>query len=72
MFSDPSVHLFTVNAGGHLFMSPVQNPAWDFEWSVEDYPLNQPVGFDGRLIYTAFQTPGKVLQRYEDWRAGTS
>ena len=67
MFSDPTVRLFTVNTGGHFFCSPVQNPAWDFEWGVENYPLGQPVGFDGRLIYTAFENPDRVLTRYEQW-----
>jgi len=67
MFSDPRVRLFSVNAGGHSFCSPVQNPAWDFEWILEDYPLHQPVGFDGRLIYTQFEDPERVLRRYREW-----
>lgn len=68
MFSDPAVRLFVVNAGGHYFCSPVQNPAWDFEWVIEDYPLHQPVGFSGRLIYTRFQGEDEILRRYEQWR----
>jgi len=67
MFSDPTVSLFTVNAGGHLFCSPVQNPAWDFAWVIEDYPLGEPVGFDGRIIYTRFTSPEAILARYEEW-----
>ena len=67
MFSDPSVRLFVVNAGGHLSFSPVQNPAWDFEWIVEDYPLHEPIGFRGRLVYTRFEGQGDVLARYEQW-----
>lgn len=67
MFSDPAVRLFVVNAGGHLFFSPVQNPAWDFEWVVEDYPLHRPVGFDGKLIYTHFESHDQVLDRYQQW-----
>ena len=67
MFSDPSVLLFVFNAGGHLFFSPVQNPAWDFEWTVEDYPLHHPIGFDGRLIYTRFESQEQGLERYQEW-----
>lgn len=67
MFDDPRVRLFLVNAGGHMFCSPVQNPAWDFEWVVDDYPINEPLGFSGRLIYTRFESEDLVLQRYRDW-----
>jgi hypothetical protein len=67
MFSDPRVNLFLVNAGGHLFLSPVQNPAFDFCWSLEDYPLRRPVGFDGRLVYTRFRGAADVLRRYRQW-----
>ena len=67
MFSDPSVAFFVVNAGGHFPISAVQNPAWDFEWSLDDYPLNEPVGFHGRLIYTPFGGADQILRRYEDW-----
>ncbi|MDK1031343.1 MAG: hypothetical protein QGD94_05000, partial [Planctomycetia bacterium] len=67
MFSDPSVRLFTVNAGGHFFCSPVQNPAWDFEWVVENYPLGESIGFDGRLVYTSFDNAECVVERYRKW-----
>jgi len=72
MFNDPRVRFFVVNAGGHLSLSAVQNPAWDFEWALEDYPLNEPVGFDGRLIYSHFLGQGGILRRYEQWRGGIS
>lgn len=67
MFNDPQVRFFVVNAGGHLFCSPVQNPAWDFEWILDDYPLDEPIGFDGRLIYTKFESREQVLKRYQEW-----
>jgi hypothetical protein len=68
MFDDPSVEFFVVNAGGHLPVSSVQNPAWDFEWRIEDYPLGQPVGFRGRLIYTSYGGEDQILRRYQEWR----
>ena len=67
MFDDPTVKFFVVNAGGHTSTSPVQNPAWDFEWTLEDYPLDTPVGFKGRLIYTKFEGPEQILERYRGW-----
>lgn len=68
MFDDPSVQFFMVNAGGHFPISPVQNPAWDFGWQIEDYPLNVPVGFRGRLTYAPFRGEDQILCRYQDWR----
>ncbi|MDP6505197.1 MAG: hypothetical protein QF886_16360 [Planctomycetota bacterium] len=68
MFSDPSVRFFTVNAGGHMFFSPVQNPAWDFEWIIEDYPTDEEVGFEGRIIYSRFESEDAILQRYLKWK----
>ena len=51
--------LFVVNAGGHFPISAIQNPAWDFEWTIDDYPLDTPVGFNGRLITPPSRTgPG--------------
>lgn len=70
MFSDPGVSPFVVNSGGHLPFFPVQNPAWDFTWTTDDYPLHEPVGFDGQVIYTRFTGPEAVLERYHDWRKG--
>lgn len=67
MFSDPSVEFFIVNAGGHLPVFAIQNPAWDFEWVIEDYPLNEPVGFSGRLVYAAFENEDNILSRYKEW-----
>lgn len=67
MFSDPTVCFFVVNAGGHMSYSSVQNPAWDFEYAIENYPLNQPIGFDGRLIYSNFEGEDQVLEHYLDW-----
>jgi hypothetical protein len=62
------VQFYVVNVGGHMFYSPVQNPAWDFRFVVDDYPLHQPVGFDGRLIYSKFTSPDEVMSRYQSWR----
>jgi hypothetical protein len=67
MFSDPKVHLFVVDTGGHFSCSPVQNPAWDFEWIAENYPSHRPMGFSGRLIYTRFQSKEQILRRYKEW-----
>jgi len=67
MFDDSDVKFFVVNAGGHFSISPVQNPAWDFEWTIEDYSLNEPVGFNGRLMYGPFGGEDEILSRYQQW-----
>jgi hypothetical protein len=68
MFSDRTVKPFVVNSGGHVFSSPVQNPALDFAWEIENYPLGESVGFDGRLIYTTFTSDEDLLRRYDEFR----
>ena len=70
MFNDLRVRFFVVNAGGHFSFSPVQNPAWDFEWIIDGYPLDEPVGFDGRLVYTKLESPQQALGRYRQWNEG--
>ena len=72
MFDDPRVKFFCVNAGGHHFCSAIQNPAWDWSWSVSDYPVNQPIGFNGRLVYTRFESADQILERYAQWRQQTN
>lgn len=69
MIDDARVKFFVVNAGGHLSYSPVQNPAWDFKWEIDDYPIGKPVGFHGKLIYGAFESEQQVLHRYRQWFA---
>jgi hypothetical protein len=68
MFSDPALQFFVVNTGGHFGFMPVQNPAWDFSYELKDYPLNRPVKFSGRIIYTRFTGPEQVLSRYAQWQ----
>ena len=70
MFDDPRIRFFVVNAGGHMPYSTVQNPAWDFEWVIEDYPLDEPVGFRGRLVYAPLTGPDEILARYDAWVEG--
>jgi hypothetical protein len=69
MFDDPKVRFFMVNSGGHYSISAIQNPAWDFEWVMDDYPLDKPVGFNGRLVYTVFDNEEKIMRRYREWVA---
>lgn len=69
MLDDPRVQFYVVNNGGHLPDSPVLNPAWDFFWGVVNYPINTPIGFNGKLLYTRFKGADDILARYEEWRA---
>jgi hypothetical protein len=72
MFDDPAVNFFVVNSGGHFGFSPVQNPAWDFRWTIENYPLDTPVGFDGRIMYARFEGADQMLRRYREWKDGSA
>ncbi len=67
MFDNSAVRLFVVNAGGHLFFNPLHNPAFDFEWVIEDYPVEEPVRLAGRIVYAKFQDANEVLERYSAW-----
>ncbi len=67
MFDDPSVKFFVVNAGGHFPTSVVQNPAWDISWTIRDYPLGEPIGFNGRLVYSSIGGRDQVRSRYIEW-----
>lgn len=70
LLDDPHTRLFIVNAGGHMSFSSVQNPAWDISYVLWDYPLNEPFGFHGRLIYSKFENPRtQVIERYHQWIA---
>jgi hypothetical protein len=68
MASCPEVHFFLVNAGGHRAFLPVQNPAWDFSFQLDDYPVQEPFGFQGRIIYKPWKDSEEILDRYLDWR----
>lgn len=72
MASRPEVVFFLVNAGGHRPYYPVQNPAWDFSFRLDDYEIQKPFGFEGRIIYKSWENPDEILKRYLDWKAGTA
>ncbi|MCE9591026.1 MAG: hypothetical protein K8S99_10920 [Planctomycetes bacterium] len=72
MFDDPAVEFFCVNSGGHAYHSAVQNPAWDWKWTADDYPLDTPMGFSGRLIYTPSGPGEKLVERYREWARSRS
>jgi len=68
MASRPEVKFFLVNAGGHRPYLPVQNPAWDFSFSLPDYKAGQAFGFRGRIIYKLWRGPGEITARYREWK----
>jgi hypothetical protein len=71
MASRPEVTFFVVNAGGHRFYSPVPHPAWDFRFTLPDYEVGKPFGFQGRLIYKVWDSPAEVVKRYKQWKQAT-
>ncbi|MDP6112929.1 MAG: hypothetical protein QF437_07520 [Planctomycetota bacterium] len=32
-----------------------------------NFPLNEPIGFNGKLIYAPFLSQENVLERYREW-----
>ncbi|MGW8179679.1 MAG: hypothetical protein ACWGQW_13105 [bacterium] len=72
MVSRPEVQFFLINAGGHRAFLPVQNPAWDFSFQLDDYPVHEPFGFKGRIIYKPWKDPEEIVDRYLSWRSETA
>jgi hypothetical protein len=68
MMSRAEVEFFLVNAGGHRSYLPVQNPAWDFSFSLPDYEPGQAFGFSGRIIYKSWRGPDEITARYQQWK----
>lgn len=68
MASRPEVKFFLVNAGGHRPYLPVQNPAWDFSFSLPDYTAGQAFGFRGRIIYKSWRGSDEITARYREWK----
>ncbi len=48
------------------------NPAWDFQFIVEPFTINQPYGFRARIVYKPFVNQDDVLAEYEKWQATLS
>jgi hypothetical protein len=69
MTDRPEVQFFLVNAGGHRPYFPIQNPAWDFSFQLDDYAIQEPFGFEGRIIYKPWKNSDEIMQRYLDWRS---
>ncbi len=38
------------------------NPAWDFQWFIEDYDIGKPYTFVMRLMYVPFESPEQIAQ----------
>ena len=70
--------LFDRTAGIRLTHSPsggglnkeaqTTNPAWDFQYLIPRYDVNEEYGFRVRVVYRERCSRAEILKEYEDWR----
>lgn len=58
------------SGGGTNAERQTTNPAWDFQFIIPKYDVNQDYGFFGRLAYRPRCSREEVLKEYEGWKRG--
>ncbi|KPL05672.1 hypothetical protein AMJ85_11305, partial [candidate division BRC1 bacterium SM23_51] len=65
------VYMFDPAEGIRFSQSPTgggeKNPAWDFQFVVRDFRLNQPHGYRARLVYKPFVGRQDILDEFRRW-----
>jgi hypothetical protein len=64
---------FTHSPSGGGFTPSLQttNPAWDFQYIIPRYEVNQEYGFRARAVYRERCSRGDILAEYARWRSQT-
>jgi hypothetical protein len=44
------------------------NPAWDFQFIIPDYEVNQEYGFKARAVFRPKCDREGVIKEFEDWK----
>lgn len=55
------------SGGGFNAMQQSTNPAWDFQFIIPKYEVNQEYGFKGRLAYRPKCSREELLKEFENW-----
>jgi hypothetical protein len=58
------------SGGGFNAMQQTTNPAWDFQFIIPKYEVNEDYGFKGRLVYRPKCSREEVIKEYESWKKG--
>jgi hypothetical protein len=58
------------SGGGFNAQRETSNPAWDFQFIIPKYEVNDDYGFKGRLVYRPKCSRADVLKEFEDWKKG--
>jgi len=72
MFDKPENTRFShsPSGGGYSANMNDTNPAWDFQFIIPDYELNEQYGFSARVVYRKFVDRRNLLEEYHKWKAG--
>jgi len=70
MFSKPGNIRFThsPSGGGYNPEAADINPAWDFQFIIPGYRVDERYGFSARIVYKRFAGREDVLTEYRKWR----
>jgi hypothetical protein len=55
------------SGGGFNAERETTNPAWDFQYVLPKYEVNEDYGFTGRLVYRPMCSRADILKEYEGW-----
>ncbi|HEX3152675.1 MAG TPA: hypothetical protein VHR66_31675 [Gemmataceae bacterium] len=58
------------SGGGNNVERQTTNPAWDFQYLIPKFDVNEDYGFKGRLVYRPKCSREDVLKEYETWKKG--
>lgn len=56
------------SGGGFNAMAQSTNPAWDFQFIIPKFEVNEDYGFNGRLVYRPKCSREEILKEYEKWK----
>jgi hypothetical protein len=56
------------SGGGLNAAAQTTNPAWDFQFLLPSYEVNQEFGFKARVVYRERCDRDEILQEYQNWR----
>jgi hypothetical protein len=58
------------SGGGYNAERQTTNPAWDFQYVIPKYDVNEDYGFKGRLVYRPKCSRDEIVKEHEAWKKG--